>query len=326
MTDIIVADIGGTNARFARAAISAGTVSLSEPCVLATADYPNLAAAFEAFLARSPGPEPSGAALALAGPVSGTSFKLTNAHWTFDPAALPDQLGLANLTLLNDFAAIAHAVAGDAQEAHLEHVHGPATPMPRGGETVTIIGPGTGLGIAHYRIHDGTPIIQATEGAHIDFAPVDEIDDAMLAALRGAYDRVSLERVVSGQGIVAIAATIAELEGREPPGRSAIELWQAGIAGNDPIAARAVQHFVKTLGRAAGDYALAHGANAVVIAGGIGERLSAQIAQADFHAAFLAKGRYRTMMEGIAIKRVTAEQPGLLGAAYAFSAQYGASP
>ncbi|MEM6267424.1 MAG: glucokinase, partial [Pseudomonadota bacterium] len=111
---IAVADIGGTNARFARADLSQnGTVQLHEPVVLPTASYPDLPSAWAEFLKRSSDFAPEGAALALAGPVGNERFKLTNAAWEFDTANLAAELGLEQIALLNDFAAIAHAVAGD---------------------------------------------------------------------------------------------------------------------------------------------------------------------------------------------------------------------
>jgi glucokinase len=185
-----------------------------------------------------------------------------------------------------------------------------------------VLGPGTGLGIAHFRRHKGDALIQPTEGSHIDFAPIDEVDDAILAALRKVHDRVSLERVISGEGILAIHAAIAAIEGEDvDEGQEPLAIWQLGMKGDEPISARAVAHFIKTLGRFAGDYALAHGASAVVIAGGLGLRLHEKLKAPEFHDAFVTKGRYRTMMEAMPIKLITHPQPGLLGAAVAYFAQ-----
>jgi len=324
VTEIAVADIGGTNARFARAAIGAdGAIALSEPSVLGTGDYTTFAEAWGAFLALNPGFEPQGVSLALAGPASQGRFKLTNADWTFDPASLPGEIGVEQVMLLNDFEAIAHGIADDTDEAHLTQLAGPSAPFPDD-QAITIIGPGTGLGIAHFRRHS-TPIglqsiVQPTEGSHIGFAPVDEVDDAALAALRQLHDRVSLERVLSGEGIAHIYTAVAAVSGTSVSAvPKALDVWKSGMAGSDPIAERAVAHFVKTLGRIASDYALAHGAGGVVIAGGLGLRLQDHLTAPAFHEAFLAKGRYRTMMEGIPIKLVTHPQPGLLGAAAAFA-------
>jgi glucokinase len=314
--EIAVADIGGTHARFARARVDqAGRVALGEPVVLRTGDYPDLPSAWRAFLECEPGFAPAGASFALAGPVGEGPFKLTNADWSFDPDALPRELDVEDVTLLNDFAAIAHAVAGSRRE-DLAHLAGPQEPLPDHG-TVTVIGPGTGLGIAHFRWHEGRALVQATEGSHIDFAPVCPLDDAILSDLRTRFDRVSVERVVSGAGIAHIQAAIAASEGRAPALGDDLAIWKAGMAGEDELAERAVDHFVATLGRIAGDYALAHGASAVVIAGGLGQRLQQHLCAPAFHKAFIAKGRYTKLMKAIPLSLVQHPQPGLLGAAFA---------
>ncbi len=321
--EIAVADIGGTNARFARAHMdSDGAITLSEPTVLGTGEFPKFADAWRAFLAQQPDFKPRGASLALAGPASRGRFKLTNADWAFDAADLSQEMDLPRVALLNDFEAIAHAVAGLSGEEHLDHIAGPKLPLPQD-ETITIIGPGTGLGIAHFRRHRGEAIIQATEGSHIGFAPVNEIDDRMLAALRKVHDRVSLERVISGDGIAHIYAAICAMEGQiAPAGRDPLSIWQSGMSGDEPLTARAVAHFVKTLGRVTGDYALAHGASGIVMAGGIGLRLRDHLKAPEFHQAFLNKGRYRAMMDAIPIKLITHPQPGMLGAATAYFANH----
>ncbi|MGB3711003.1 MAG: glucokinase [Erythrobacter sp.] len=312
-----VADIGGTNARFARATVrDDGSIELDEPSLLATDDHPSLADAWRAFLARHPDFDPEGAALALAGPVGKGRFKLTNADWAFDTTTVADELGLSRAMLINDFEAVAHAIAGDPDADHIEHLAGPQRPLPES-ERVTVVGPGTGLGIAHYRVHEGRAYIQPTEGAHIDFAPTCALDDAVLALLRQEHDRVSVERVISGDGIRWIDAA---LRGK-PPALDPLPIWQAGMAGEDPEAARAVDHFVAILGRVAGDYALSHGSAGVVIAGGLGLRLREKLSHPGFHEAFMAKGRFRRMMEDIPVKLIGHDQPGLLGAARAFLAR-----
>ena len=124
---------------------------------------------------------------------------MTNNSWIFRTHAIDDQLGLDRVTLINDFGAVAHAVAC-APEGQLVHIAGPEVPMPETG-TVTVIGPGTGLGVAHFHRYPGGYHVQSTEGGHIDFAPLDAVDDWMMAKLRQQHRRVSTERVHSGPGI-----------------------------------------------------------------------------------------------------------------------------
>ncbi|MEE4201465.1 glucokinase [Erythrobacter sp.] len=317
---LAIADIGGTHARFAHAQFgSAGEIELSDPVILETGAYSTFGEAWSAYCERVPSMHFQQAAFALAGPAGRGRFKLTNGDWHFDADEMRRDLRLSELLLLNDFAAVAHAVAALAGGEGLVHIAGPRQPLPRA-KTVSVIGPGTGLGVAHFRWHEGRALVQATEGAHIDFAPVNEIDDRILALLRARHERVSLERVISGDGIAAIYAALGSNEGnaRLDDAPEPLEIWRSGMAGDDQLAARALAHFVATLGRVAGDYALAHGAGGVAIAGGLGLRLRAQLAAPAFHEGFTAKGRYRAMMETVPIKLVTHPQPGLLGAAQAF--------
>jgi glucokinase len=187
-----------------------------------------------------------------------------------------------------------------------------------------VVGPGTGLGVAHlWRDGAGHYRVQATEGGHIDFAPLDEIEDAILVRLRQRHRRVSVERVVSGPGLVDIHEVLASLEGRAVPPRDDKALWQAGLDGSDSLAAAAVDRFCMALGAVAGDLALAQGASGVVVAGGLGFRIKDTLLRSDFAGRFCAKGRFAGMMAAMPVKLITHPQPGLLGAAAAFTMEHG---
>ncbi len=315
--ELVALDIGGTNARFAIATIAAGTaISLSEPVTLGTSDHASLQTAWEAFEARVGRTLPRAAAVAIAGPVTGQTVRMTNNSWVLDTGALDAQLGLDDVTVLNDFAAVAHAIA-NVDEGYLAHVTGPDTPLPATG-TISVVGPGTGLGVAQIHRTSGGYHVQATEGGHMDFAPVDTVDDAVLARLRKAHRRVSTERVNSGPGIAAIYAVLAEIEQRPAKLADDRAIWSAGLAGHDSLAVAAVDHFCMGLGSAAGDYALAHGASAVVLAGGLGLRLKDRLPRSGFAERFRFKGRYEALMASLPVKLITYPQPGLYGAAAAF--------
>jgi len=322
MTDLIAVDVGGTHARFAPVSISAdGTIALGEAVTLKTSDHASLRTAWTEFASRLPGPVPHAAAIAIAGPVTGEIVRMTNNSWVLDTGALDEQLGLDRVTVINDFGAVAHAVAHAPQES-LVHLAGPDVPLPATG-TVSVIGPGTGLGVAHFhRVEGGFYHVQATEGGHTDFAPVDRVDDLMLARLREQHTRVSTERVVSGPGIVQIHRALAALEGRTVPELDDRSIWQAGLAGTDDLCVAAVDRFCLSLGSVAGDYALAHGAAAVVIAGGLGLRLADRLPRSGFAQRFVFKGRYQQMMAGMPVKLITHPQPGLFGAVAAFMQQH----
>jgi glucokinase len=327
MHDLVVVDIGGTHARFAIATIGAdGAISLDEPETLHTADHASFQTAWEAFRDRKGGTLPSAVSMAIAGPVGGPGnldqvIRFTNNPWIIRPALINEKLGVERFTLVNDFAAVAHAVAR-ADESQFLHLAGPDAPLGSDG-TISVIGPGTGLGVAHLWRSGGNYRVQATEGGHIDFAPLDTIEDAILARLRRRHNRVSVERVVAGPGIVDIYQALAALEQRTEPERDAIEIWNLGTSGDDSLAAAAVDRFCLSLGSVAGDLALAQGGFAgVVIAGGLGYRIRDSLLASGFAARFKAKGRFESLMANIPVKLIVHPQPGLFGAAAAFMAEH----
>lgn len=320
MTELIAVDVGGTHARFTRAAIADGSIELAEPVTLKTSDFASLKSAWDAYAKQAGGPLPDAAAIAIAGPVTGETVRMTNNSWVLHTGALDEQLGIDKVTVINDFGAVAHAVAR-APESELIHIAGPDRPLPETG-TVSVIGPGTGLGVAHFHRYAGGYHVQATEGGHVDFAPVDQIDDRLLARLRERHRRVSLERVVSGPGIVEIRAVLGAIEGRYMAELEDKAIWQLGLSGEDTLCAGAVERFCLSLGSVCGDYALAHGASAVVLAGGLGLRLKDILPGSGFAGRFRFKGRYERMMEGIPIKMIVHPQPGLFGAAAAFAREH----
>jgi len=322
MTEIAVCDIGGTHARFALAAIHGdGRIDLTEPVTLATSDFTTLHDAWEAFAGTTGHALPRDAAMALAAPIAGDLIPLTNNPWSIRRSTLSTELGVDRYTMLNDFAAIGHAVASAPRE-QFEHLTGPDEPLPENG-TITIVGPGTGLGVALvWREAGGRYHVQATEGGHIEFAPVDETDDALVALLRPKYGRVVTERVTAGPGIVAIHQVLAQRKGCSVPQLDDRTLWRMGTSGEDSLAAAAVERFCLSLGSVAGDFALAHGSQAVVIAGGLGLRIREQLHGSAFADRFCAKGSYERLMRAMPVKIITQPQPGLYGAAAAFAREH----
>ena len=314
MTELVAIDVGGTHARFALASVADGAITLAEPVTLKTHDYPGLEAAWADFAKQVPGEVPRAAAIAAAGPVIDDKVKLTNSNWLIEATSLRG-LGIDQVTLINDFGAVAHAVAAAPPE-ELAHIAGPERPLPERG-TISVVGPGTGLGVAYVLRWPGGYHVQATEGGHVGFAPQDEFEDRVLAALRAQHGRVVTERVNAGPGIAPIYRAL---------GGEALsderELWRQGIEWEEALAAEAVDRFCASLGSAVGDYALAHGASAVVLAGGIGLRLRDRLPQSRFAERFCAKPRYEQMMAGIPVKLIVHPQPGLYGAVAAFGLEH----
>jgi glucokinase len=320
MTSLVAIDIGGTHARFALAEVRDGRVtSLGDATTLRTADHASFQTAWQEF-ARIAGPLPRAAAIAIAGPVSGDTIKFTNNPWIIRPALIDEKLGVDAHILINDFGAVAHAVA-QANAEHFAHLCGPEAPLPETG-TISVVGPGTGLGVAHLWQNGNDYHVQPTEGGHIDFAPLDTIEDAILARLRKRYRRVSVERIVSGPGLVDIYEALAAIEGRAVAATDDKTLWAAGMSGEDSLAAAAVDRFCLSLGSIAGDIALTQGATALVIAGGLGLRIKDILLQSGFAERFCAKGRFEALMAAIPVKLITHPQPGLFGAAAAFAKEH----
>ncbi len=319
---LVAIDIGGTHARFAIASIGDdGEIALGEPVTLQTKDHASFQTAWEAFTASQGGHVPAACAIAVAGPVGGEVIRFTNNPWIIRPALIPEKLGVDHFTLVNDFGAVGHAVARAAETDYLA-LSGPDQALPASG-TLTIVGPGTGLGVAHvWRDGAGSYRVQATEGGHIDFAPLDSIEDAILARLRQRYRRVSVERVVAGPAIVDIYETLAMMEGKGIQLSDDKAIWTAGSSGDDSLAAAAIDRFCMSLGSVAGDLALAQGASGVVIAGGLGLRIRDTLLASGFAQRFRAKGRFESLMAALPVKLITHPQPGLFGAAAAFAQEH----
>jgi glucokinase len=282
-----------------------------------TREHDGLASAWAAFARDCGEPLPPAAALAVAAPIEGEILTFMNCDWRIERANLAADLGLDRLTLLNDFGAMANAVSVLGPDA-LEPVMGPAAPLPEEGVT-TVLGAGTGLGVALFRRKGAEVAIIETEASHIAFAPLDEEEEGLRDALAARYGRASVERVVCGPGLIDIYRFLGGGDWDETrPG----DLWSAAIRGSDPIAAHGLAILVRCFGAAGGDISLAHGAMGVAITGGLANRIKHLLRGPEFAERFLAKGRYRDRMARIPVKLVTVEEPGLLGAAVAFQREW----
>jgi glucokinase len=316
--EIVSVDIGGTHARFALARIADGYVQeLGEPVTLKAAEHASFQTAWEDFRSTVGSKLPRATAIALAAPIQGDIIKLTNNPWIIRPALVREKLDVDDFALVNDFEAVGHAVAQATPDQFL-HLSGPDQSLPVTG-TISIVGPGTGLGVAYVMRGENGYHVQATEGGHIEFAPLDSIEDALVARLRKRHRRVSAERVVSGPGIVDIYEALAEIEGRAIMRLDDRQIWASGMSGEDSLAAAAVDRFCLSLGSVAGDLALAQGGQGVVIAGGLGLRIKDALVGSGFADRFCAKGRFEGLMTTLPVKLITHPQPGLFGAAAAFA-------
>ena len=324
----LVGDIGGTNARFALTDLAAPNVELHEAQSLRKADFARMQHAIEHYLSGVDA-KPACAALAVASPVGHDEIRLTNRAWSFSRRELQRTLGLDELRMINDFGAVAWAVPSLGPDS-LVTLHGdPAAPL-RG--PVTVMGPGTGLGVALLvgsHAHGWHAV--ETEGGHTSFAPLGDEERAIAAWLTAQHGRTSTERLLCGKGLseidlvlrggTAVAPATSLMPGESSLQRQTLrdpaEIVAAALEGHDIAARQTLARFCAVLGSVAGDCALIHGARTVVIAGGIVPRFIPFLRSSAFRERFLAKGRMATLLEAVPIHVITHPQPGLLGAATA---------
>jgi glucokinase len=309
----LIADIGGTNARFALTNLSDESLPIMHQQTLPTSEYASLQHAVEHYL-NSVGNKPKYASLAVACPVSGDEIRLTNRAWAFSQHELQQVLGLDQLVVINDFgaAALATLALTDSDRVVLNG----AEDAQRNGP-ITVIGPGTGLGIALLVGDDtaGWQVVE-TEGGHVSFAPQVE-EEQMIADWISArhHGRCSNERLLSGTGLSYIDAAISTPQRTQL--RDPADIVAAALAGHDVIARRTLARFCSVLGSVLGDAALIHGSKTVAIAGGIVPRFIPFLKSSAFRERFLAKGRFATYLESVSIHVITHPALGLVGAAKA---------
>lgn len=307
MTTALIADIGGTNARFALVRQGA----LAYQAQLAVAEHADPVAAVRHFLIQAkPDPAPRRAALAVAGPVEGDKVRLTNSPWVVSAGDLRAGFGFEAVTIVNDFAALAWAVPRLAP-ADLAQVGGG---RPAAGAPAAVLGPGTGLGLAAWIPGGDGPLVLNTEGGHVTMPAADETEAKLLDRLRRRFGHVSAERVLSGEGLTLLYATLAEAEGRSVSARDAAAITERALAGDCPDSAAALRTFCAMLGTVAGNVALTLGARGgVYIAGGIVPRFIDFLKASAFRARFEAKGRFDDYMAAIPTWVIVHPDPAFLG-------------
>ncbi len=305
----LIGDIGGTNARFA---IAAGG-SFDRLTALHTGDHPTLLAAIRHYLSGlHPTLQPAAACLAIAGPVSGDAVALTNQNWSFSIAAMQAELGVAEMVVMNDFAATAMALPHLAEADRLKI--GPGTPLAQG--PIVVVGPGTGLGVGTLAPVPGGWLQLPGEGGHVTMPAATLEESRILDRLRARFDHVSAERVISGQGLVNLYEAICEEHGRLPRPRMPSEVTDAALSGADTDCVHALELFCAMLGTVAGDLALTLGATGgVYIAGGILPRFPERFASSSFRTRFEDKGRLRDFVAPIPTYLVVHPNTALLGLA-----------
>jgi glucokinase len=305
----VVADIGGTNARFAVADLE--TLELSEIRHFLCSEHPTLACAASAYLQGLKEP-PCHAALAVAAPVVGEEISLTNSPWSFTRAALCRATGLEGALVLNDFEALALSLP--LLSSSELHQIGGGEPVPRAAKLV--LGPGTGIGVAGL-VWAGTEWVAVpSEGGHMSLAAHTARECKLAERLRSGRPHLSVERALSGPGLADLYGAVAALHGEVHEPLAPNEVLARGIAGGDKIAMEALGQFVAWLGRFAGDAALLFGARGgVYLGGGIVPKMIDALSTGIFLSAFQDKGRMRNYLAPIPVYVIVAEHATLKGAA-----------
>lgn len=308
---VLVADIGGTNARFGLVDGS----GVRDTRILRGAEFPSFQAAAESYLDIACGQDgfarPRRAAVAVAGPVTGDRASLTNIVWGFSIEEVRHRLGLDRLLVVNDFTAVALSVPRLTAADRVQVGTGGEGPP---GAPVGVIGPGSGLGVSGLIRGPGGWVALSGEGGHATMSATDARDEAVLGLLRTRFGHVSAERVLSGPGLVNLYEALRQLNGREAQPRTAAEITAQAHDGTDPDCVEAVELFCAMLGTVAGNLALTLGAlGGVYIAGGIVPRLGALFHRSAFRAHFIDKGRMRPLLEPVPTFLITHELPAFLG-------------
>ncbi|HZZ03092.1 bifunctional transcriptional regulator/glucokinase [Paraburkholderia sp.] len=303
----LLADIGGTNARFA---LETSPGEIGSVQVYPCADYPGVAEVIKKYLKDTKIGRVNHAAIAIANPVDGDQVSMTNHDWSFSIEATRRALGFDTLLVVNDFTALAMALPGltDAQRVQ---VGGGAR---RPNSVIGLLGPGTGMGVSGLIPADDRWIALGSEGGHATFAPADEREDIVLQYARKKWSHVSFERVAAGPGLEVIYRALAGRDKkRVATNVDTIEIVKRAMEG-ESLAAESVDVFCGILGTFAGNIAVTLGAlGGIYIGGGVVPRLGEFFARSSFRKRFEAKGRFEAYLQNVPTYVITAEYPAFLG-------------
>jgi len=327
---VIVGDIGGTNGRLAIASVRHGHEALPKISHMRTyqsTKFAGLTPMLKAFLndVKSDIADIGGiddisdlgdipARLAIAGPTTADKGWLTNLGWAVDAPQIAQDLGLGRVKFLNDFAALAYAAAV---------LEGPQVMDVKKGSAhkdgpISIMGPGTGFGVALLVRNDNSWTVIPTEGGHMAFSPVTKLEEDLCTHLRREHGHVSVETLICGKGLARIHRFLVEYAGSGDKDMQPAEISAAAHDGTIPSCVRAVQLFLSILGSVAGDIALVHGATGgVYFGGGILPKIANQLDNSDIADRFIAKGAMEDYLSQIPIKLITSHNAALIGAAIA---------
>jgi glucokinase len=305
----LVADIGATHARFA---LQFAPGVFRHVAILKCEDFDGIVPLLRFYLASHAGVKLQHAALAVAYPVSGDYVRMTNRAWEFSTDAVRRELGLSTLLVVNDFTALAMGIPGLAA-TDLRQVGG-GTPAAKA--VIGVLGPGTGLGVSGVIPTEDGFVTLGSEGGHVNFAPADEREFAILQYAWREWPHVSNERLISGPGLEIIHRALAQRNGVDATARSAADIVSGALEQKDALCLEALECFCGMLGGAAANLAVTLGAfGGIFIGGGIVPRMGEWFARSPFRARFEAKGRFSSYLSDIPTYVITTPNPAFQGVA-----------
>ena len=313
----LIADIGGTNARFAL--VDEGSTTPQHERTLSCANYRTLIDAVLAYLEDASQEMPETASLAIATPVSNDRVVMTNHVWDLSLEETRKTLGLKSLKVLNDYTALALALPYlDKDDLHQV---GGGTGVDK--QTMAVLGPGTGLGVSGAIYAGDYWLPLQSEGGHASYGPLNEREAAVIEVIRKHRDHISAESLVSGPGLVLLYESIAKCDGVEHELLSPEQIASKALRKSNASAEEAVSMLCGILGSIAGNLALTLGARGgVFVGGGIVPKLGDYFDSSPFRTRFESKGRFSKYLSEIPTQVINSKYPALIGAAVAVRQEY----
>ena len=313
----LIADIGGTNARFAL--VNDPESQPFEARTLRCADYDTLVDATEAYLKQVNYSRPQHAAFSIATPVAGDYLEMTNHVWRFSIRQTRRLLSFESLKVLNDYTALALALPHFRANDCLQ-IGGKQSPQ---GAVLAVLGPGTGLGVSAVSKAGHLWMPLQGEGGHVSYGPLDEREAGVISIIRRKLSHVSAESLASGPGLSLLYQSIAILDGISVEPTEPEKITAMAIQKSSEIAEETVSMFCSILGTVAGNLALTLGARGgVFIGGGIVPQLGEYFSQSLFRSRFENHGRFTPYLQKIPTYVIHSKYPALRGATIALSEDY----
>jgi glucokinase (EC 2.7.1.2) len=309
----IVADIGGTNARFALVTGEAdGQFVIEQIQILNGSDYASFSDALRTYIESLDGVTPVSACAAIAGPIEGDSVKMTNLNWSFSPSAVREEFGFKKFEAINDFAALAVATSALLPGDLVSVRNGQRDPMGN----KAILGPGTGLGVAGLAYSNGHWLPIPSEGGHVNIAPATPLECDVVKAAMAQHGHVSAEVFISGPGLVNLYNALCAVKGVQARVLEPKDVTADGVSGKDSTCQETLALFCSFIGSLSGNLALTYGAKGgVYLAGGVLPRILDCVKASDLALRFEEKGVMSPYVSNIPVDIITHPQTAFLGAA-----------